>query len=84
MFPPPNPLIPRLVVIKLTCGHTVTLGIPPEVDPRPGDDLHCYTCDQGVLVVSVTPHADAVGADPRVGPSDDPATTPILHHGGRA
>jgi len=65
----PNPLVPRLVVITLTCGHAVPIAIPPEVDPDPGDALHCYTCDADVQVVSVVTHAEAAA---------EAAATPIL------
>jgi len=63
------PLVPRLVVIRFTCGHAVPIAIPPEVDPPPGFVLHCYTCDQDVAVVSVASQADLA------------ADTPILHGG---
>jgi len=70
----PEPLIPRLVVITLACGHTVTLGIPPEVDPSPGYVLHCYKCELDMPVLSVTLHAEADA-------STRAAHTPILYGG---
>ena len=79
----PEPLIPRLVVITLACGHTVTLGIPPEVDPPPGYVLHCYECEADVAVESVVPDAEV--EDPAVPSGADATTqaahTPILHGG---
>ncbi len=81
----PEPLVPRLVLITLACGHTVTLGIPPEVDPPPGYILHCYDCEMDMPVLSVVPHSSAAGAAPDAGADADAATraanTPVLHSG---
>jgi len=72
----PNPLVPRLVLIELSCGHAVTLALPPEIDPGPGYTLHCYACGHAVQVVSLTPQPE-----PRRAPKNDAADTPILHGG---
>jgi len=78
----PNPLVPRLVLIELSCGHAVTLALPPEIDPGPGYTLHCYACGHAVQVVSLTPQADVSPGPPPAGhPGDLAAQTPILHHG---
>ncbi len=69
----PRPLVPRLVVITLSCCHQVTIGIPPEVDPDPGDEMYCYECNRAAAVVSVAPTGGQA--------DDDLEHTPILHHG---
>jgi len=68
----PNPLVPRRVLVELSCGHAVTLDLPPDPrssrgDPGPGYTLHCYECGHAVQVVSLTPQSDRA------------ADTPILH-----
>ena len=74
---PPKPLVPRRVLVELSCGHAVPLDLPPEIDPGPGYTLHCYECGHAVQVVSLTPHPE-----PRSAPKDDlAADTPILHSG---
>jgi hypothetical protein len=70
------------VLIELSCGHAVTLDLPPEIDPGPGYTLHCYACGHAVQVVSLTPPPE-----PRSAPKDalsavdGAAQTPILHGG---
>jgi hypothetical protein len=59
------------VLVELSCGHAVTLDLPPEIDPGPGYTLHCYECGHAVQVVSLTPQAEAAA---------EAAFTPILTH----
>ena len=63
---PNPPLVPRRVLVELSCGHAVTLALPPEIDPGPGYTLHCYACGHAVQVVSLTPQLE-----PRSAPKDD-------------
>lgn len=83
-FPSPFPrrLIPRRVLVELSCGHAVTLDLPPEIDPGPGYTLHCYECGHAVQVVSLTsPGSPASVSRPGDTPQADlAAQTPILHH----
>jgi hypothetical protein len=76
------------VLIELSCGHAVTLDLPPEIDPGPGYTLHCYECGHAVQVVSLTPPPEPRSApkDALSAPEHTPkdalaAQTPILHSG---
>ena len=78
----PNPLVPRRVLVELSCGHAVTLDLPPDPrssrgDPGPGYTLHCYACCHAVQVVSLTPHSEPHSESK----NDLAAQTPVLHHG---
>jgi hypothetical protein len=66
---PPNPLISRLVVLRLSCGDCPIAALPPQLDPDPGDVITCVACGRDATVLAVTPHADL------------DADTPILHGG---